>query len=112
MDCFIDEYRRGKRSPIDRAGIDIETVWALVRGAVLGRCVPVHNETVEVLSAGEKWLANPEEIMLVLSIERSVWVSAGMHEEAHPVIVERGQRTKPFNVLSRELDWACRAVAV
>ena len=50
--------------------------------------------------------------MLVLSIERSVWVNAGMHEEAHSIVVEGGQRTKPFNVLSRELDRAWDAVAV
>ena len=50
--------------------------------------------------------------MLVLLIERSCWVHSCMDEEALPVIVERWQRTQPSNVLWRNIDRACYAVAV
>ena len=50
--------------------------------------------------------------MLVLLIERPCWMHSCMDEEALPVIVEGGQRAKPFNVPSRELDRASYAVAV
>jgi hypothetical protein len=50
FDGFFSEDGCGEPSPIDRAGINIETVWTLVRDAVLGRCVSVDNETAEVLA--------------------------------------------------------------
>ena len=50
--------------------------------------------------------------MLVLLIERPCWMHSCMDEEALPVIVERWQRTQPRDVLTRELDRACYAVAV
>src|ERR1019366_3017340 len=51
IQSFSGENCRSKRSPVNRACIDIQTVWALVRDAVLDRCVTVDNETAEVLGA-------------------------------------------------------------
>jgi hypothetical protein len=52
----------------------------------------VDDETPEVLGAGEKRLSNPEEVMLVLLIERLVGVNAGMHKEAFPIVVKFRKR--------------------
>jgi hypothetical protein len=105
-DGFINEDGRSKRSPVDRTCINIQTVWALVRDAFLGRCVPVANETAEVLGARQKRLPNPEEVMLVLLIERSVGVNACVDEEAHAVVVRFRKRSQPLYMLPRNIDGA------
>ena len=50
LDGFISEDRRGKRSPVHRAGIDIQSVWTLVGDTTRNRRVSVNDEAAEVLS--------------------------------------------------------------
>ena len=83
----VREKSRGQGTAEDSAGVEIKAVGAKVRFARLERRVPVHNQPSIIAASGKKRLANPDQVALILGLERQLRIDAGMDEKMTAVVI-------------------------
>src|SRR5581483_10871031 len=72
-----------------------QPVRTKIRFAALERRVPVHNQAAVVPAVGKKRLTNPDQVALLLRVQRQLRIDARMNEKPAAVVVAQRQRTKP-----------------
>lgn len=75
--AFDRDAGQCSRSP--RASVDVDAIVSNVR--VRHRCMSVHNESSVVLRRIKELVADPDQVVGILMLERNAWTNAGVHEQ-------------------------------
>jgi len=82
-----------ERAAEHRGGVEVQAVAAPIRHAARLRRVTVDDQTAVITQVGEEWLADPDQVVVALPIERLVRIDSGMDEKPLAVVVvERSER--------------------
>lgn len=88
----------GQWTTVHRPGIEVQPIGAQIGHSIQQRCVPVNDQAGVIALIRKERLPDPDQVMVVLRIERPVRIDAGVDEEAPAVIIAEWQRTQPVDV--------------
>jgi hypothetical protein len=66
----------------------------------------MNDQSTVVLFGEKKRLSDPEQVVFILLIERTIRVNASMHEKALAVIEKQREPSKPIEVVPRDFGGA------
>src|SRR5207248_401051 len=95
----IVENRSRQGATEHSTGVQVKSIGPILRLAGFNRGVAMDNIATMVARVRQERLTNPQQVILVLLIERDARANAGMHKE--PLVVTLGQRqaVEPNKVL-------------
>src|SRR5580704_1238843 len=99
----VVEYRRRQWAAEHGAGVEVQPIGAQIGHAVGQRRMAVHDQTAVVAAMGQERLPDPQQVEVVLRLERRAGIDAGMDEKAPAVVIAQGQRAQPIEVGARQL---------